>query len=113
MQRVGFHISLMMAAVGSAAAFLPSGVAPALRARGPAAAAAAGQRLQRGGLRMMAGGAESKFAKLMADCKDWGLCRFITINPSGAVLETASPMDVGLKFFDIPGKVGLLRVACR
>ena len=50
------------------------------------------------------GGAESKFAQLIADCKDWGLCRFITINAGGAVLETASPMDVGLNFFEVPGK---------
>jgi len=30
--------------------------------------------------------ADGKFAKLLADCKDWGLCRFITINAAGAVL---------------------------
>ena len=27
-----------------------------------------------------------------------------TINAGGAVLETAAPMDVGLNFFEIPGK---------
>jgi hypothetical protein len=47
---------------------------------------------------------DGKFANLMADCRDWGLCRFITINAGGAVLETASPMNVGLSFFNVPGK---------
>ena len=94
-------------AVAVANAFVPpaGGVLPTLRAGIPHAA-----RDPRTGiaLRMSADGpADSKFAKLMADCKDWGLCRFITINPAGAVLETASPMDVGLNFFEIPGKVGL------
>jgi hypothetical protein len=93
-------------------AFVNGIASPALRARQPAASsmhpvsrsAASGFSLR------MSGGAEEmppsegKFAKLIADCKDWGLCRFITINAGGAVLETASPMDVGLNFFNVPGK---------
>lgn len=64
---------------------------------------------------LQAPASDSKFAKLLADCKDWGLTRFITINSGGAVLETASPMDVGLNFFTVPGKgpyATLARCAC-
>ena len=50
------------------------------------------------------GGAESKFAQLIADCKDWGLCRFITINAGGAVLETAQPDGCGFELFRGAGK---------
>jgi hypothetical protein len=48
-------------------------------------------------LRMAAGGptaTDSSFlnhplAALLAECKDFGLVRFISVNPSGSVLETA------------------------
>ena len=105
------RVALIVAATAVAVtnAFVPpaGGVLPTLRT-GMLARHAARDPRTGIALRMSADGpADSKFAKLMADCKDWGLCRFITINPAGAVLETASPMDVGLNFFEIPGKVGL------
>ena len=106
--------TLFLAAVASATGFVISGngVASTLRVRTSSSLMSAPSRLatakpaRASELRMAdaKSGSDSKFAKLLADCKDWGLCRFITINAAGAVLETASPMDVGLNFFEVPGK---------
>ena len=64
--------------------------APVLRARQAAAQGCCALRRASLGLQMAAEAtapADGKFAKLLADCKDWGLCRFITINAAGAVLD--------------------------
>lgn len=106
-----FALALLLAAAPIHAFVTSSISSPALRVRNPASASihpvrtsSSGSSLRMSGDAQETAASEGKFAKLIADCKDWGLCRFVTINACGAVLETASPMDVGLNFFNVPGK---------
>ena len=94
-------ICALICAVEPAHAFMTGGMAlPGLRSRSSGLPLS----LRMADFATPAPAQDGKFASLMADCRDWGLCRFITINAGGAVLETASPMNVGLSFFNVPGK---------
>jgi hypothetical protein len=100
MRRLAIICALICAAE-PADAFMTGGIAlPGLRFRSSAFPLS----LRMADFATPAPAQDGKFANLMADCKDWGLCRFITINAGGAVLETASPMNVGLSFFNVPLK---------
>ena len=63
-------------------------------------------------LRMAGGPAEATESKAPSalvsmfkeEMADWGLVRWILVNPSGSVLETTAEMGMGTNLFTIPGK---------
>mmetsp|Transcript_53091 Transcript_53091/g.125411 ORF Transcript_53091/g.125411 Transcript_53091/m.125411 type:complete len:213 (+) Transcript_53091:38-676(+) len=127
--RVAMHATpifalLVAALLAQASAFTPSLLAAPSHARHQGriatkiSSAVPGLRFsQVAQLRMASGPAPEKveattaLGNLLKECKEWGLVRWVTVNPSGSVLETTADMSVGQSTFSVPGKGQYLTLA--